>query len=50
MRRLLVRVGADQSEGGGDWNAPVGSTSYEFAYVAIPEMRRIRAEPNLTET
>ena len=43
VRCLLVRVGADRSKGGGSWNAPVDSTSNEFAYVAIPETRPIRA-------
>jgi len=37
MRSLLVRVGADQSPGGGNWNGPVDSITNEFAYVAIPE-------------
>lgn len=37
MRGLLVRVGADQSQGGGRWNGPVDATSGDFAYVAIPE-------------
>jgi len=40
---MLVRVGADRSKGGGSWNAPVDSTSNEFAYVAIPETRAVRA-------
>lgn len=43
MRCLLVRVGVDRSEGGGSWNAPVDPTSNEFAYVAIPEARTVRA-------
>lgn len=34
-RGLLVRVGADQSAGGGDWNAPTDGS--DFAYVPIPE-------------
>lgn len=42
MRCLLVRVGADQSIGGGLWNAPVNSATNEFAYVAIPETRALR--------
>ena len=37
MKALLVRVGADQSEGGGNWNAPVDSETLKFAYVPIPE-------------
>ena len=37
MKIMLVRVGADQSVGGGSWNGPVDSQSREFAYVAIPE-------------
>ncbi|SFN54087.1 Nmad3 family putative nucleotide modification protein [Dokdonella immobilis] len=37
MNGLLVRVGADQSEGGGHWNGPVDSLSSEFVYVSIPE-------------
>jgi hypothetical protein len=43
VRCLLVRVGADRSGGGGSWNAPVDSASNEFAYVAIPESRAVRA-------
>jgi Nucleotide modification associated domain 3 len=43
VRCLLVRVGADLSVGGGWWNAPVNSTSLEFAYVAIPETSPVRA-------
>jgi hypothetical protein len=43
MRGLLVRVGADQSEGGGSWNGPVDVTSGEFAYAAIPEDYPIHA-------
>src|SRR2546426_120604 len=37
MKALLVRVGADQSEGGGQWNGPVDSMTGRFAYVPIPE-------------
>jgi hypothetical protein len=37
MKGLLVRVGADQGEDGGWWNAPANSTTHEFAYVPIPE-------------
>jgi len=43
MRSLLVRVGADQSPGGGSWNGPVDSRSNQFIYVAIPETKPIRA-------
>lgn len=42
MRALLVRVGADQSEGGGHWNGPVNGTTGKFAYVPIPETFPIR--------
>jgi len=38
---LLVRVGADQSMGGGRWNGPVNPATGEFAYVAIPESRNM---------
>lgn len=38
---LLVRVGADQSMGGGQWNGPVNPTTGEFVYVAIPESRNV---------
>jgi hypothetical protein len=41
MRALLVRVGADLSDGGGFWNGPVNSSTREFAYVAIPESSRL---------
>jgi hypothetical protein len=37
VKGLLVRVGADQSGGGGQWNAPMDSSSGRFLYVAIPE-------------
>lgn len=37
LNALLVRVGADQSAGGGHWNGAVDSESREFVYVAIPE-------------
>jgi hypothetical protein len=42
MRGLLVRVGADQSEGGGWWNAPADGNTHAFAYVAIPETKPVR--------
>lgn len=42
MRALLVRVGADQSDGGGWWNAPVDSKTGDFAYVPIPETKPLR--------
>lgn len=42
MRALLVRVGADQSDGGGCWNAPVDNKTGDFAYVPIPETRPLR--------
>ena len=37
MNAILVRVGADRSQGGGFWNGPVDGRTGEFAYVAIPE-------------
>jgi Nucleotide modification associated domain 3 len=37
MKALLVRVGADQSEGGGFWNGLVDSQTNKFVYVPIPE-------------
>jgi hypothetical protein len=37
MNGLLVRVAADQSDGGGFWNGPVDAGSGRFVYVAIPE-------------
>jgi Nucleotide modification associated domain 3 len=42
MRALLVRVGADQTESGGCWNAPFNSITREFAYVPIPETKVVR--------
>lgn len=42
QRGLLVRVAADQSEGGGRWNGPVDSRDGSFAYAAIPESKSIR--------
>ena len=47
MKALLVRVGADQSEGGGFWNGPVNSKTGAFAYAPIPEMKPSR--PNLSK-
>jgi len=41
MKGLLVRVAADQSEGGGCWNGPTDSATGEFVYVAIPETSRM---------
>ena len=37
MKIFLVRIGADQSKGGGKWNGPVNLQTEEFAYVPIPE-------------
>src|SRR5260221_6320011 len=37
MKGLLVRIAADQSEGGGHWNGPANSGTGQFVYVAIPE-------------
>jgi hypothetical protein len=44
MRALLVRVGADQTEGGGWWNAPVNGVTREFTYVPIPETKVLRPD------
>ena len=43
MKAMLVRVGADQSVGGGSWNGPVEPDSGRFAYVAIPESKALHA-------
>lgn len=43
MKGLLIRVGADQSDGGGHWNGPVDSRTGQFAYVPIPETKPNRA-------
>ncbi|WP_168708929.1 hypothetical protein [Metallibacterium scheffleri] len=43
MNALLVRVGADLSEGGGRWNGPMRSDTGEFVYVAIPEGKPVHA-------
>jgi hypothetical protein len=40
---LFVRVGADQTEGGGAWNGPIDLRTREFVYVPIPESRAQRA-------
>ena len=37
MKGLLVRVAADQSEGGGFWNGPVDGSTGEYVYVPIPD-------------
>ena len=39
MKALLIRVGADQSSGGGQWNGPVDPRTGQFAYVPIPETK-----------
>jgi hypothetical protein len=46
MKALLVRVAADQSDGGGYWNGPVDSTTGNFTYVAIPETKRLHPRLN----
>jgi hypothetical protein len=43
VRALLVRVGADCTDAGGRWNAPVDRASGAFAYVPIPEPEPLRA-------
>lgn len=43
MKALLVRVGADQSVGGGCWNSAIDSATGEFVYVAIPESKAVLA-------
>ena len=40
MKGLLVRVAADQSEIGGQYNGPENSETGDFAYVAIPETKK----------
>lgn len=42
-----MRVAADQSDGGGQWNGPVDSATGEFAYIAIPE--NAPSHPGLTK-
>ena len=42
MKGLLVRVGADQSEGGGRWNGSVDGATDEFAGVSIPDPGPLR--------
>jgi hypothetical protein len=42
LNALLVRVGVDQSIGGGSWNGPVDCRTGEFVYVPIPETHEIR--------
>ena len=46
MKGLLVRVAADQSEGGGNWNGPADSGSGNFVYVAIPESSSVHSGLN----
>jgi hypothetical protein len=41
MKALLVRVGADQTEGGGWWNGPVSLPDGHFVYGSIPESARL---------
>lgn len=42
MKGLLVRVGADQSDAGGNWNGPCDSTTRQFVYVPIHEDYPVR--------
>ena len=42
MQIFLIRVGADQSDGGGSWNGPVDSSTGRFVYVPIPEGGSVR--------
>ncbi|MCW5764824.1 MAG: hypothetical protein KIT68_02470 [Phycisphaeraceae bacterium] len=37
MRAILIRVGADGTDGGGNWVAPVDPDSGRFVYIPIPE-------------
>lgn len=37
MKGILVRVGADGTDGGGNWLGPVDPDSGRFAYIPIPE-------------
>jgi hypothetical protein len=39
MRAILIRVGADGTDGGGNWVAPVDPDSGRFVYVPIPESK-----------
>lgn len=39
---LFVRVGADQTPGGGRWNGPIDSDTNAFVYVPIPETKPLR--------
>src|SRR5688572_25005582 len=48
MKGLLVRVGADLSDGGGRWNGPVDGRTKRFCYVPIPETKPTR--PGLATT
>lgn len=42
MKGLLMRVGADQSSGGGRWNGPCDAATRRFCYVPIPETKPTR--------
>ncbi|MCC6965073.1 MAG: hypothetical protein IT391_02150 [Nitrospira sp.] len=46
MKALLVRVGADQSESGGNWNGPVDSRTSAFVDVPIPETSSVHPTMN----
>ncbi len=37
MRAILIRTGADGTDGGGNWVAPVDPDSGRFVYIPIPE-------------
>lgn len=42
VQAILVRVGADLSAGGGNWNGPADPTTGEYVYVPIPETQNVR--------
>ncbi len=37
QKAILIRVGADSTDGGGNWRGPVDTESGRFAYIPIPE-------------
>ncbi len=45
MKAILIRVGADGTDGGGNWLGPVDSESGRFVYIPIPE-RAVEFHPD----
>src|SRR4030095_7213189 len=47
MKGILLRVGCDQTQAGGQWNAPIDLSSWQYTYVPIPgdEFKHVHIGP-----